>query len=103
MTIYPGAVVDCRVPITNRITGAAVDPTTLVCRVQNPAGTITEYAYPGPIARLAVGSFQLDVAVPNVNDNTAVGLWYVRWRGTGAGAGSGEVWFRVTASQLSTP
>ncbi len=95
---YPGSVVHVPIAITDTVTGVAVDPTTLVVEVRAPSGVETVYTYSVgvEVVRDSAGNYHIDVAVPYANTSAAVGKWYVAWRGTGAGAGSGQASFTVS-------
>jgi hypothetical protein len=70
--------------------GAAINPTTVVCRVKNPAGTVTTPT----VAHPATGSYTATFV-------TAVaGRHAYRWEGTGAATAAGERGFRVRDSEV---
>lgn len=57
------------------LAGAAVNPTTVTCRVEKPDGTETEYTTP-TIANPATGTYTLHIIVDQS------GMWTYRWTGT---------------------
>lgn len=101
--MLPGSVRRVKVVITDKETGAYVDPSTLIIRIEAPDGTVTELVYPGNVAiiRTAVGRYYTDVIIPNAT--TAVGQWEARWHGTGSNEGSGETAWLVDKSRLVVP
>ena len=59
--------------------GAAADPTTVVFKYENPAGTVTSITYPAVgITKDSTGVYHADVTI------TTAGSWWFRWNGTGA-------------------
>lgn len=76
--------------------GALVDPTTITCRVKNPAGTVTVYTYAlGQVVRESIGVYHYDVDTSALN-----GTWSYRWEGTGAAVGAEEGDVLVNASKV---
>jgi hypothetical protein len=67
--------------------GAPVDPTTVVCKVKDGAGT--EIDYPAPV-RDSTGVYHQDITITK-----PAGTWYYRFEGTGAAIGAGETSFGV--------
>lgn len=66
------------------VSDVATDPTTVILRVKNSAGT-TVYTYAAAqISRDSAGNFHKDLAL------TVVGEWSYRWEGTGAVETAGE-------------
>jgi hypothetical protein len=70
------------------VADVATDPTTVVCRVKAPDGTVTT---PTPI-KDATGAYHVDV------DATQHGTYRYRWEGTGAAQGAEEGRFDVRRS-----
>lgn len=66
--------------------GVLADPTTLIVKVKNPAGTVTTKTYPTDVevVRLSVGRFTFDQTL------NAEGEWHYRAEATGAIVGAGE-------------
>ncbi len=78
--------------------GTAADPTTVVARVKDPAGTIITYTYgtDAALVKDGVGEYHVDVAV-----GAQVGRWYYRFKGTGTVAVSEENYFIVDPSEFA--
>jgi hypothetical protein len=70
------------------------DPTTVVLKVKNPAGTTTTYNYPGTIIRSSTGVFYYDYLVG------ASGTHYFNFAGAGAYTAVDESSFEVVATQF---
>lgn len=66
------------------LAGVDTDPTTIVCKYQDPAGTETTVTYPTSIVKASTGRYYLDI------DLNAAGTWYYRWVATGAVVAAGE-------------
>lgn len=64
--------------------GTATDPTTIVLKYINPAGTVTTLTYPTGIVKDATGRYHYDLTL------NASGTWAYRWEGTGAVVAAGE-------------
>lgn len=76
--------------------GVAVDPTTLVCKIKDPAGVTTTYTY-GTTAfpvRVDTGEYYLDVTP------TVPGDYHYQFHSTGTGQAMDEGTFRVRESAL---
>lgn len=88
MSYIIGAV--ARIKAQFSVDGVLTDPTTIALAVKSgTSGTITNYAYPATITKLAIGIYQAQVPV------TEVGQWFYRWTSTGAAAGAAQSWFQV--------
>ena len=85
-----------RVFVTFEVNSVLIDPTTIVFKYKNPAGTITAWTYgvDGQVVKDGVGTYRADI---NVN---AGGTWYFRWTGTGAAQGAAQDSFVVTAANI---
>lgn len=79
-----------------RVDNALIDPTTLICKVEDPTGTKVTYTYgsSAELTRLGLGLFKLRIAV------AVAGVWKYRWTATGA-AGVDEGTFLVTPVLVS--
>jgi len=69
-----GTKVRLDVTVTNTDTGALMDPATLVCRIQDPTGAVTDQALGTGVIRLALGKFRaiMDTA-------PAPKVWSYQW------------------------
>ena len=88
MTTYTtGATV--RVSAAFTTNGAAVDPSTVTCKIQNPSGTVTTYTYAGgTVTRDSLGNYHVDI------DANQDGTWLWRFSSTGTGKAADEGrWF----------
>ncbi len=86
------------VTFTN-VSGTVTDPTAIKCHVENPAGTVTTYTYAatsGNITRSSTGVYLLDIT------STGLGLYEVRWTGTGSLVATVEGWFSVRPRRVTT-
>jgi hypothetical protein len=81
---------------TNALTGVYADPTSITLYIQDPTGTQTTQAWPGPnIIRDSLGHFHY-IITPAISGN-----WIYKWRGIGAAqATSPDTIFTVNASAL---
>lgn len=77
------------------LSAVLVDPTAVVLKVKNPAGTVTTYNYPGVITRSSTGVYYYDYSV------TASGVHYFNWSGTGAYTVADESSFTVVSSAFA--
>lgn len=85
-----------RVTGTFTVSGTATDPTTVVCKIQDPSGNEVTYTYSlGEVTKSATGIFYKDVAIDES------GVWYYRWIGTGACVAGGEGNLRVRRSEFA--
>lgn len=76
------------------LAGTATDPTTIVCKHQDPSGNETTVTYPTSIVKASTGRYYLDI------DIDEAGTWYYRWNATGAVVAAGETSFVVRATQF---
>lgn len=85
-----------RVSVTFVASGLPADPTTVVLKYKNPAGTVTTWTYgvDNQVVKDGVGNYRADI------NASAGGTWYFRWEGTGASQGAAQDSFVVTASNL---
>lgn len=74
--------------------GVAADPSTVVCKYQDPSGNETTVTYPTSIVQVSTGVYYLDIDVDEA------GTWYYRWNGTGDVKASGEHEFTARATQF---
>lgn len=79
---------------TDLIAGAAADPTTVTCKVKNPAGTEASYT---AVTKDAVGQYHYDLTL------TTPGAWVVRWVGAGAIIASDEMNVYAQPSKFAAP
>jgi hypothetical protein len=79
--------------------GALADPTTVVCKIKDGAGTETSYTYgiDDELVKDEVGLYHLDVSIE------ISGTFYYRFRGTGAAQAAEEGEFEVDESEFATP
>lgn len=91
-----GDVVRVSAAFTRVDTGAAVDPTAVLCEIKSPAGAITTYTYGTDAALIkdSTGNYHLDFDV----DTT--GYWRYRWRSTGTWKAAEWATVLVEASQF---
>jgi hypothetical protein len=82
--------------VTFAVDSVATDPSTIVCTVKAPNGTVTTktYGVGTELVKDGTGAYHLDV------DITASGRWHYRWAGTGAAQGAEEASFVVRPSQV---
>lgn len=71
--------------------GTAADPTTITCKVRNPAGTIASYTP----TKDSTGNYHYDVTIASDGN----GEWLFRFEGTGAvtAAEESSFWVRDSA------
>jgi hypothetical protein len=74
------------------LAGTNVDPTTIVLKVKNPAGSTTTYTYPTHITKESTGVYYYDFNV------TVTGLHYFNWAGSGGYQAADEATFSVTST-----
>jgi hypothetical protein len=88
-----------RIDATFTVDATATDPTTVICRVKAPDGTVSAKTY-GTDAEVVkestAGVYHLDI------DITQRGTWRYRWEGTGAAQGAEEGRFDVRRSGVLT-
>lgn len=91
-----GDLVQVTASFSNRISGAPVDPATLVFKHKNPSGTLVTKTYgtDADVVRQSQGNFFF-----NINANT-VGTWKYRWESTGDYQAAAEGEFIVKASNF---
>ncbi|MCI0420075.1 MAG: hypothetical protein L0312_12765 [Acidobacteria bacterium] len=77
--------------------GVAQDPTTVIFRFVNPAGTSTTYTFgvDGALVKDSIGNYHVDI------DANAEGDWHYRWESTGTGQAADEGQFRVDDSRFA--
>lgn len=82
---------------TFEIGSSPTDPTTVVAKVRNPAGTITTYTYgvDAALTRLSSGEYRLLFTVDRQ------GTWEVRFAGTGDVVAAVEQSITVPASRFA--
>ena len=83
----------CSAVFTNS-SGTAIDPTAVLFKVTNPAGTPTTYTYgeDDELVKDSVGNYHVDV------DANAAGVWRYRFYSTGTGQAAEEGMFIVEES-----
>lgn len=79
--------------------GTLADPTTVVCKVKDPAGTETTYAVADGITNPSTGVYEFELP----EALSQAGRWYYRFDGTGALDAGGEADFMVETSAFTTP
>ena len=86
-----------RVKVTwTDVNDVPADPTTIVCRVKDPAGTVTVYTYAlGQVIRESAGVYHYDVATGILG-----GWWWYRWEAAGTVVGVEEGSFHVEGSKI---
>jgi hypothetical protein len=95
MAYVIGALVRVKIPWTD-VNGTPTDPTTTVCRVKDPGGTVSVYTYAlGQVVREGPGIYHYDVATGVLS-----GWWFYRWEAAGAAVGAEEGSFHVEASKV---
>lgn len=94
-TYDKGDLVRCSAAWTDTA-GAAVDPTVVIFKFKNPAGTVTTYTYgTNPeLVKDSVGNYHVDV------DGSSSGVWYYSFVSTGTGQASDENQFVVSVSEF---
>lgn len=72
---------------------AAVDPSAITVSVTDPAGAVTDFVFgvDGNMEKRGVGYYAVQFPV------TSVGIWRVKWEGTGAAQAVGREWFSAIA------
>jgi hypothetical protein len=87
-----------RVSVTFKTpTGTPVDPSVVVCQVEDPLGTTTTNTYTtigGSIAKTGTGAYYYDV------DGDMTGIWKYRWYSTGTGQSADESLFEINESEF---
>ena len=75
---------------------AAVDPTVVVFKYKNPAGTITSLTYGvnDEVVKDGTGIYHVDV------DGDTSGTWYYRFESTGTAKAGGEEQFEIYESEF---
>jgi hypothetical protein len=76
--------------------GVATDPTAVLCKVRNPAGTVTTLTYgtDAALVKSGTGVYYTDVSA------SAAGIWHYRFYSTGTGQAANETYFQVGASEF---
>lgn len=76
--------------------GEGVDPTTVIFKYKNPAGTITTLTYgvDAEVVKSATGVYYVDV------DGDTSGTWFYRFESTGTGKSGEEDSFVIRASEF---
>lgn len=76
--------------------GTATDPTAVLFKVKNPAGTITTYTYgtDAELVKSATGVYYVDL------DLATSGTWYTRFYSTGTGQAAVESTINVRESEF---
>ena len=74
--------------------GTLVDPTAVIFKLKNPAGTVTSFTYgvDADLVRDSLGKYHIDVAVDRV------GIWHYRFEGTGTAKAASESKFSIKQS-----
>ena len=81
-----GTQVRLDVAITDTDTGAVKDPTTLICRIQDPTGTVTDQTLTTGVSKLAAGSYRA------IMDTTPAPLiWLYEWIADGKSIAKGQI------------
>lgn len=77
--------------------GALTDPSGVLFKFQNPAGTETTYTYgvDGALVKDSTGIYHVDLSV------TTKGVWAYRWESTGAAQSANEGEFYVRKSEFT--
>lgn len=75
-------------------TGATTDPTTIACKVKNPAGNVSTPT----VTKDSVGNYHADVAIGTAA--AGEGEWFYRFEATGTIAGAAEGKFKVRDSKF---
>lgn len=78
------------------VSSVATDPSTIVCRVRRPQGSITLYTYgtDAALVKSGTGNYYVDLTTDQS------GVWYYRFEGTGAVVQAEEDSFFVEVSQF---
>ena len=76
--------------------GVAMDPTTVIFKFMNPAGTITTYTYgeDSEVIKSGTGIYYVDI------DADSSGTWHYRFESSGSGKASEENSFTVRESEF---
>lgn len=77
------------------ISGAYIDPTTVVLKILLPTGVVLQRQYPTEVVKSSSGQYYYDFSV------TVSGTHSVRWEGTSPAQGAGESTFEVNVSAFS--
>lgn len=85
-----------------RISGAftvsdvATDPTAVTFKIKDPSSNITTYVYgtDAEVVKASTGNYYVDYDVDEV------GVWYFKWRGTGAVVAANESEFYVQETEF---
>ena len=87
--------VRCTATWTNSA-GVNVDPTAVIFKFMNPAGTITTYTYgvDAALVKEETGVYHVDI------DASASGTWYYRFESTGTGQAADEAQFEIYESEF---
>lgn len=93
-----GDLIRCSAAFTISSTGAAIDPTKVYFKVEDPSGNVTKYEY-GKDDQLkketgSTGNYYVDV------DGDESGTWHYRFWGIGMGQAAAEGSFMVSASEF---
>lgn len=92
---YPvGSLVRATVAFKTASSGALTDPTTIVAKYEDPAGSETTKTYPDTVVKASTGRYYIDITV------NAAGTWYYRFNGTGACVAADEESFVAEATQF---
>lgn len=94
---WPGQGVRIKTTVPFKVSGVAVDPTTVTLIVKEPDGTISTYTFAaGTVSKAAVGDYYKDIVVGT--DEADEGEYTYAWRGTGTCPASDEARFTVKRS-----
>lgn len=87
--------VQCTATWTNSA-GTKIDPTAVIFKFKNPAGTITTYTYgvDPELVKEETGVYHVDL------DAATSGTWYYRFESTGTGQGADEAQFEIYESEF---
>jgi len=88
-----GALVRVRANFENAA-GTAIDPTAILCKYSNPAGTVTTLTYGTDVelVRSATGIYYVDI------DASSPGRWNYRFYSTGTGQAAEQSSFIIEAA-----
>jgi len=87
-----------RSTVTFTLDGVSTDPTTIVRKIKDPAGTETTVTVPdASVTKASDGVYYSDIVA------TMAGTYYVRWNGTGTVVAAAESSFVVRQSAFTTP
>lgn len=81
---------------TWKVDGAAADPTTIIFKYMNPAGTITTLTYgvDSAVKKSATGIYYVDI------DGDTSGTWYYRFESAGSAKAGEESSFEIYESEF---